>query len=293
MRMAMTAAGFTGGQADELRRAMGFKRSQERMNDIEIALRAGMAKNGIAGAGAGRDRPGDQVVRALRLPRIARGVVRAARVRVGLPEGVPPGRVHLRAAQQLADGLLSPGDAGQRRRPPRRRGAAHRRHALGLALRRRGRRARAAARPALRLGPARGDRPADRGGAGGGAVRVAGRLRGARAGERARAGDAGRDRRAGGAGRDAAAGAVAGRRDRQVGRAVRATTVVRRRARARAAARDDRRRGDARPTSGGRHLDRPAPGLVRARRPSNARRHRAPPICRTSPTAGASASPAS
>ena len=65
-----------------------------------------------------------------------------------------------RAAQRLADGLLSPGDAGQRRRPPRRRGAAHRRHALGVALRRRGRRARAAARPPLRLGPARGDRHA-------------------------------------------------------------------------------------------------------------------------------------
>jgi error-prone DNA polymerase len=49
IKMAMVAAGFTGGQADELRRAMGFKRSQERMNTIEVALRAGMAKNGIAG----------------------------------------------------------------------------------------------------------------------------------------------------------------------------------------------------------------------------------------------------
>jgi error-prone DNA polymerase len=50
IRMAMTAAGFTGGQAEELRRAMGFKRSQERMNVIEKQLRAGMAKNGITGA---------------------------------------------------------------------------------------------------------------------------------------------------------------------------------------------------------------------------------------------------
>src|SRR5207244_13021117 len=50
IRMAMVAAGFTGGQADELRRAMGFKRSQERMNTIEVALRAGMAGNGIVGA---------------------------------------------------------------------------------------------------------------------------------------------------------------------------------------------------------------------------------------------------
>ncbi len=50
IRMAMVAAGFTGGQADELRRAMGFKRSMERMNAIEDDLRRGMAANGIAAA---------------------------------------------------------------------------------------------------------------------------------------------------------------------------------------------------------------------------------------------------
>ena len=50
IRMAMVASGFTGGQADELRRAMGFKRSHERMNTIEKALRDGMTKNGITGA---------------------------------------------------------------------------------------------------------------------------------------------------------------------------------------------------------------------------------------------------
>ena len=50
IRMAMVAAGFSGGQADELRRAMGFKRSHERMNTIEKDLRAGMTKNEITGA---------------------------------------------------------------------------------------------------------------------------------------------------------------------------------------------------------------------------------------------------
>jgi error-prone DNA polymerase len=49
LRMAMIAAGFTGGQAEELRRAMGFKRSEKRMADIEVKLRAGMDKNGITG----------------------------------------------------------------------------------------------------------------------------------------------------------------------------------------------------------------------------------------------------
>ena len=48
LRMAMVAAGFTGGQAEELRRAMGFKRSEKRMKQIEIQLREGMARNGIA-----------------------------------------------------------------------------------------------------------------------------------------------------------------------------------------------------------------------------------------------------
>jgi error-prone DNA polymerase len=54
LRMAMVAAGFTGGQAEELRRAMGFKRSERRMKQIETQLREGMAKNGITGETAER-----------------------------------------------------------------------------------------------------------------------------------------------------------------------------------------------------------------------------------------------
>ncbi len=48
LRMAMSVAGFTGGEAEELRRAMGFKRSEVRMKQIEKKLRRGMEKNGIA-----------------------------------------------------------------------------------------------------------------------------------------------------------------------------------------------------------------------------------------------------
>src|SRR5437868_7209828 len=47
LRIAMVAANFTGGEAEELRRAMGFKRSMERMEEIDKRLRAGMTKNGI------------------------------------------------------------------------------------------------------------------------------------------------------------------------------------------------------------------------------------------------------
>ena len=45
----MVAAGFTGGEAEELRRAMGFKRSERRMKQIETKLREGMKRQGITG----------------------------------------------------------------------------------------------------------------------------------------------------------------------------------------------------------------------------------------------------
>ncbi len=47
LRMAMTVANFTGAEADELRRAVGMRRSWERMKNLESKLRAGMAVNGI------------------------------------------------------------------------------------------------------------------------------------------------------------------------------------------------------------------------------------------------------
>ena len=47
LKIAMDIAGFTGSQAEELRRAMGFKRPDRRMEQIEANLRAGMARNDI------------------------------------------------------------------------------------------------------------------------------------------------------------------------------------------------------------------------------------------------------
>ena len=52
LRMAMVAAGFTGGEAEELRRAFGFKRSEKRMQQIEGKLRAGIERQGITGEAA-------------------------------------------------------------------------------------------------------------------------------------------------------------------------------------------------------------------------------------------------
>ena len=47
LRMAMTVANFSGAEADELRRAVGMRRSWERMKNLESKLRAGMTANGI------------------------------------------------------------------------------------------------------------------------------------------------------------------------------------------------------------------------------------------------------
>lgn len=47
LRMAMTVANFSGSEAEELRRAVGMRRSWERMKNLESRLRAGMTANGI------------------------------------------------------------------------------------------------------------------------------------------------------------------------------------------------------------------------------------------------------
>jgi error-prone DNA polymerase len=47
LRIAMTVANFTGAEAEELRRAVGMRRSWERMKNLEAKLREGMTANGI------------------------------------------------------------------------------------------------------------------------------------------------------------------------------------------------------------------------------------------------------
>jgi error-prone DNA polymerase len=59
LKVAMVAAGFTGGEAEELRRAMGSKRSVERMNAIVDKLRSGMTARGITG------KPQDEIVQGI------------------------------------------------------------------------------------------------------------------------------------------------------------------------------------------------------------------------------------
>jgi error-prone DNA polymerase len=50
LSMAMTVASFSGAEADELRRAVGMRRTRERMKNLEGKLRSGMTANGIGAA---------------------------------------------------------------------------------------------------------------------------------------------------------------------------------------------------------------------------------------------------
>jgi error-prone DNA polymerase len=47
LRMAMIVANFTGAEAEELRRALGMRRSTQRMRELGVKLRRGMTDNGI------------------------------------------------------------------------------------------------------------------------------------------------------------------------------------------------------------------------------------------------------
>jgi error-prone DNA polymerase len=47
LKMAMVCSNFTGGEAEELRRALGSRRSRQKMIEIEVKLRAGMTANGF------------------------------------------------------------------------------------------------------------------------------------------------------------------------------------------------------------------------------------------------------
>ena len=126
------------------------------------------------------DRARDHRVRGVRLSRVARGELRAARLRERVPQGPPPGRVLRGAPQQPADGLLPSGDGRAGCAPPRPGDAAGGRRRLGLARDGRGRRR--AARPRAGEGAPRGGGGAARGRAAGAALRLGGRpLRAGRA----------------------------------------------------------------------------------------------------------------
>ncbi len=101
-----------GGRWGSSARSSGWTRSRR-------ACAQGMDERGIGAGGAGPDRQVDHLLRALRLPGVARGELRADRVRERVPEGAPSGGVPGVAAQRVADGLLPSRHAREGRAAPR------------------------------------------------------------------------------------------------------------------------------------------------------------------------------
>ena len=147
--MAMVAAGFTGGEAEELRRAFGFKRSEKRMQQIEGKLRAGMARQGITGDAA------EEIIRSITsfalygFPESHAASFALLAYASAYLKAHYPAAFYTAHAQQPADGVLPPGDARQGRAAPRRPLRADRRAGVRLALPRRAGRPRPA-RPDVR-----------------------------------------------------------------------------------------------------------------------------------------------
>ena len=115
MRLAMVAAGFTPGEADQLRRAMGAWRRPGVIEQFRDKLLDGMLAHGLPAEFA------EQLFEQIRgfgeygFPEVARGQLRAAGLRLGVAQVPLPRRVRGRAAQQPADGLLRPGPDRARR----------------------------------------------------------------------------------------------------------------------------------------------------------------------------------
>ncbi len=104
--VAMAAAGFSIGEAEGLRRAMSRKRSEEAIEAWRPRFVAGAQGKGIDDETAHAIYDQARRLRRLRLPEVARGRLRAARVPVGVAAAVLPVGVSVRADERAADGLL-------------------------------------------------------------------------------------------------------------------------------------------------------------------------------------------
>ena len=134
MRVAIECAGFTAGEADQLRRSHGDLQVHRRRLALPRQAGRGHGRQRLRGGLRRADVQAARGLRLLRLPREPRRLLRADRLRLLLAEVPPPGRVLRRAAQRPADGLLRPGADRPRRARARRRGPAGLRQRLALGL---------------------------------------------------------------------------------------------------------------------------------------------------------------
>ena len=106
LKIAMIMADFSGAEAEELRRALSFHRSVERMEKVSVKLRSRAREEWRRTGGDGEDHPGDQLVCALRISGVARNQFRHSGLRQRLFEGASRGGVLRQSSEQSADGIL-------------------------------------------------------------------------------------------------------------------------------------------------------------------------------------------
>ena len=134
MEIAQVLAGFSLGQADNLRRAMGKKKKSE-LDKQYAGFQAGHARARVLPEGHHDAVGHPAAVLRLRVQQGALGGLRRHLVLDGLPQGQLPGRVHGRAADQHPRRQGQVGDLPQRVPPHGHQGAAARRQRVGLELR--------------------------------------------------------------------------------------------------------------------------------------------------------------
>ena len=134
LRMAMTVASFTGAEAEELRRAVGMRRSMQRMKDLEGRLRSGMTRNGIGAEAQENIVQGISSFAMYGFPESHAASFALIAYASAYLEGALSGGVHLRPAEQPADGVLFAGGAGEGCAAARAARAAHRCAAVGVAV---------------------------------------------------------------------------------------------------------------------------------------------------------------
>ena len=106
IRMAMIVANFSGGEAEELRRAVGMRRSMARMQELDGKLRRGMTANGIS------PEVQDEIIQSISsfalygFPESHAASFALDRLRQRLSQMQLPRGVYRRAAEQSAHGLL-------------------------------------------------------------------------------------------------------------------------------------------------------------------------------------------
>ena len=134
---------FSGGEAEELRRAMGFKRSVKRMQQIEARLRDGHGGERHHRRGGRSDRASrSRRSRCTDFPSRTRPASRCSSTRARISRRTIPAAFYTALLNNQPMGFYSPGDARQGRAAARRAVRADRRAGLGLELRRAGRTAR-------------------------------------------------------------------------------------------------------------------------------------------------------